>query len=159
VNAADSSSNSVTLPSLALDARLFDASRFPLVRLRPRAVKPGYAFAWGAQMSRLLALCTPFVLIAEHDDHETAADARLRAAWMRTHRAMLAAFCRGVVVIEPRIEARATTRETLRALTEGCGVRTVVVSSLRVAGELAPVLLKHTGAGTAPATRSRSQAI
>lgn len=149
----------MTLPSLALDARLFDASRFPFVRLRPRAVKPGYGFAWGAQMTRLLALSTPFVLVAGHDDHETAADARLRAAWMRTHRATLAAFCRGMIVIEPRIEARATTRETLRALTEGCGVRTVVVSSLRVAGELAPVLLKHTPAGIAPATRTRTQAI
>jgi hypothetical protein len=159
VNAADSTSTPVTLPSLALDERLFDASRFPLVRLRPRAVKPGYAFAWSAQMRRLLALATPFVLVAEHDENETADDARLRAAWMRTHRAMLAAYCRGLIVIEPRIAARATTRETLRTLTEGSGVRTVVVSSIRVAGELAPVLLKHAAAAPAPVPATRSRAI
>jgi len=119
VNAADSTSKSMTPSSLALDARFFDASRFPLVRLRPRTVKPGYAFAWSTQMRRLVALSTPFVLVAEHDENETADDARLRAAWMRTHRAILAAYCRGLIVIEPRIAARATTREALRALTEG----------------------------------------
>ena len=157
MNAADFPSNSIPLASLALDERHFDTSRFPLVRQRPRAVKPGYAFAWSAQMRRLVALATPFVLVAEHDGHETADDARLRAAWMRTHRAALAAYCRGLIVIEPRIEARATTRDTLRALTEGSGVRTVVVSSMRVAGELAPVLLKHTA--SPDRTTACSQAI
>jgi hypothetical protein len=127
----------------ALDDRIFDASRFPLVRMRRRAVKPGYAFAWSAQMRRLVALATPFVIVAEYDGDETADDLRLRRAWLRTHRAQLGAYCRGVIVIEPRIEARASTREALRVMTEGSGVRTVVVSSMRVAGELAPVLLKH----------------
>ncbi|WP_321794494.1 hypothetical protein [Caballeronia sp. J97] len=140
----------------ALDERLFDASRFPLVRLRPRAVRPGYAFAWSAQMRRLVSLATPFVLVAGHDENETGDDARLRAAWMRTHRAAVAAYCRGLIVIEPRIEARASTRETLRAITEGSGVRTVVVSSMRVAGELAPVLLKHTASEGRSAARSRA---
>ena len=154
VNAADLFPESTSAP--ALDARLFDLSRFPLVRVRPRAVKPGYAFAWSAQMRRLVTLATPFVLVAEHDERESADDARLRAAWMRTHRAMLAACCRGMIVIEPRIEARATTRETLRALTEGSGVRTVVVSSMRVAGELAPVLLKHTAADGRSAARTQA---
>jgi len=102
------------------------------------------------------ALATPFVLVDEHDANETADDARLRAAWMRTHRAMLAAYCRGLILIEPRIEARASTRETLRALTDGCGVRTVVVSSMRVAGELAPVLLKHTASEGRAAARTRA---
>ena len=51
--------------------------------------------------------------------------------------------CRGFIVIEPRIEARASTREAVRDATQGSGVRMVVVSSMRVAGELAPVLLKH----------------
>jgi hypothetical protein len=159
VNAADSLSRSADLPSLALDEQFFDARRFPLVRLRPRAVKPGYGFAWSAQMSRLVALATPFVLAAEHDERESADDTRLRAAWMRAHRATLATFCRGLIVIEPRIEARATTRESLRALTEGCGVRTVLVSSLRVAGELAPVLLKHCPPEATPRAATRSQAI
>ena len=114
------------------------------MRLRPRAVKPGYAFAWTAQMRRLVSLATPFVLVAEHKANETADDARLRGTWMRMHRAMLVSYCRGLILIEPRIEARASTRESLRAMTEGSGVRTVVASSIRVAGELAPVLLKHT---------------
>ncbi|SAL36088.1 hypothetical protein AWB71_01873 [Caballeronia peredens] len=156
MNAADSSSTPVIHTSLALDERFFDVSRFPLVRLRPRAVKPGYAFAWSAQMRRLVALSTPFVLVAGHDERETADDARLRAAWMRTHRVTLAAYCRGIIVIEARIEARATTRETLRALTDGSGVRTVVVSSMRVAGELAPVLLKHSKSAGAPAARTQA---
>ncbi|WP_277188402.1 hypothetical protein [Caballeronia sp. BR00000012568055] len=145
--------------SLALDERMFDASRFPLVRQRVRAVKPGYAFAWSAQMRRLIALATPFVIVTEYAADETADDRRLRAAWLRAHRAQLAAYCRGFIVIEPRIEARATTRETLRAMTEGSGVRTVVVSSMRVAGELAPVLLKHSASEAVETSVSRSRAI
>ncbi|WP_244815659.1 hypothetical protein [Caballeronia sp. Lep1P3] len=144
--------------SVALDARMLDASRFPLVRVRGRAAEPGHAFAWGAQMRRILSLATPFVIVADHADGETPENFRLRAAWLRTHRAPLAAHCRGFIVIEPRIEARATARETLRALTEGSGVRTVVVSSLRVANELAPVLLKHaTAPGGATAAQSRAR--
>lgn len=60
-----------------------------------------------------------------------------------------------MIVIEPRIEARASTRESLRAMTDGSGVRTVVVSSMRVAGELATVLLKHSAAETAPVAATR----
>jgi len=133
--------------------RLHDASRFPLVRLRRRAVQPGYAFAWGAEMQRLLTLTTPFVIVSEHCADETADDTRLRAAWLRSHRDVLARFCRGFIVIEPRIEARASTRETVRSVCDGSGVRTVVVSSMRVAGELAPVLLKHSATDSA---KSRS---
>lgn len=125
------------------DQRKHDASRFPLVRLRRRAVQPGYAFGWGAEMQRLLSLKTAFVVVSEHDADETADDTRLRSAWLRSHRETLALFCRGFIVIEPRIEARASTREAVRAATLGSGVRMVVVSSMRVAGELAPVLLKH----------------
>jgi len=125
------------------DQRMHDASRFPLVRLRRCAVQPGYAFGWGAEMRRLLSLKAPFVIVSEHDANETADDTRLRSAWLRSHRETLALFCRGFIVIEPRIEARASTREAVRAATQGSGVRMVVVSSMRVAGELAPVLLKH----------------
>lgn len=156
MNAADHVPQSASSASLALDERLFDASRFPLVRMRRRAVKPGYAFAWCAQMRRLIALATPFVIVAEHHADETPDDARLRAAWLRTQRVQLSAFCRGIIVIEPRIEARASTREALRQSTEGSGVRTVVVSSMRVANELAPVLLKHSASSAVPATRSRA---
>jgi hypothetical protein len=125
------------------DQRMHDAGRFPLVRLRRRAVQPGYAFGWGAEMQRLLSLKTPFVIVSDHDAAETADDTRLRTAWLRSHRETLALYCRGFIVIEPRIEARASTREAVRAATQGSGVRMVVVSSMRVAGELTPVLLKH----------------
>jgi hypothetical protein len=125
------------------DQRMHDASRFPLVRLRRRAVQPGYAFGWGTEMQRLLSLKTPFVIVSDHDADETADDTRLRTAWLRSHRETLALFCRGFIVIEPRIEARASTREAVRVAMQGSGVRMVVVSSMRVAGELAPVLLKH----------------
>jgi hypothetical protein len=114
-------------------------------------------------MRRLVALATPFVIVAEYDGDETADDLRLRTAWLRTHRAQLASYCRGVIVIEPRIEARATTREALRVMTEGSGVRTVVVSGMRVAGELAPVLLKHSAAdlqgGAHALAATRTQAL
>src|SRR5471032_851336 len=135
--------------SIVIDAsdvpnqRMHDASRFPLVRLRRRAVQPGYAFGWGAEMQRLLSLKMPFVIVSDHDADETADDTRLRNAWLRSHRETLALFCRGFIVIEPKIEARASTREAMRAATEGSGVRMAVVSSMRVAGDLAPVLLKH----------------
>ena len=122
---------------------MHDASRFPLVRQRRRAVQAGYAFAWGVEMQRLLALKAPFVIVSEYCADETPDDTRLRAAWLRSHRDALALFCRGFIVIEPRIEARASTREIVRSVCDGSGVRLVVVSSMRVAGELAPVLLKH----------------
>ena len=135
---------------------MHDASRFPLVRLRRRAVKPGYAFAWRAEMQRLLALKSPFVIVCEHAADETPDDTRLRAAWLRSQAASLGAYCRGFIVIEPRIEARATTREAWRLTMQGSGVRTVVVSSMRVAGELAPVLLKHRRPATPAVTKGRS---
>ncbi len=62
------------------DPRMHDASRFPLVRLRRRAVQPGYAFGWGAEMQRLLSLKTPFVIVSDHDADETADYTRLRNA-------------------------------------------------------------------------------
>jgi hypothetical protein len=140
---------SISSAAVVIDAsdvpnqRMHDASRFPLVRLRPRAVQPGYAFGWGAEMQRLLSLKRAFVIVSEHHADETADDTRLRTAWLRSHRETLALFCRGFIVIEPRIEARASTREAVRVAMQGSGVRMVVVSSMRVAGELAPVLLKH----------------
>lgn len=137
------------LPPTKLDHRLHDASRFPLVRLRRGAVRPGYAFTWRVEMQRLLALKTPFVVVSDHDANETRDDTRLRAAWLRSAHAELGALCRGFIVIEPRIEARATTRDAVRQVMQGSGVRTVVVSSMRVAGELAPVLLKHSAQQTA----------
>ncbi|HEV7833084.1 MAG TPA: hypothetical protein VGP09_06875 [Caballeronia sp.] len=140
--------------------RMHDASRFPLVRLRRRSVQPGYAFGWGAEMQRLLLLKTPFVIVSGHEANETADDTGLRNAWLCSHRETLALFCRGFIVIEPRIEARASTREAVRAATEGSGVRMVVVSSMRVAGELAPVLLKHSATDlekSLPADKPRLQ--
>jgi hypothetical protein len=128
---------------------MHDASRFPLLRLRRRAVQPGYAFAWAAEMQRLLTLTTPFVIVSEHDADETADDARLRTVWLRRHRDVLTQFCRGFIVIEPRIEARASTREFVRGVCDSSGVRTVVVSSMRVANDLAPVLLKHSATSLA----------
>ena len=149
------SAKSITPACVVIDAPAVpdqpfrDASRSFFVRLRRRAVQPGYAFAWGAEMQRLLSLKTPFVIVSEHNADETAGDTRLRNAWLRSQRATLALFCRGFIVIEPRTEARATTREAARAVTQGSGVRTVVVSSMRVAGELAPVLLKHSASDLA----------
>jgi hypothetical protein len=132
-------------PSNVPNQRMHDASRFPLVRLRRCSVQTGYAFAWGAEMQRLLALTAPFVIVAEYCADEPADDLRLRAAWLRSNRAALAMYCRGLIVIEPRIDARASTREMVRGMCEGSGVRMVVVSGMRVANELAPVLLKHSG--------------
>lgn len=132
-------------PSDVPNQRMHDTSRFPLVRLRRRSVQPGYAFAWGAEMQRLLALKAPFVIVAEYCADEPADDLRLRSAWLRSNQAALAMYCRGLIVIEPRIEARASTRETVRGMCEGTGLRMVVVSGMRVANELAPVLLKHSG--------------
>jgi hypothetical protein len=133
------------IPSDVPNQRMHDASRFPLVRLRRRAVQPGYAFAWGAEMQRLLALKAPFVIVAEYCAEEPADDLRLRSAWLRANRTVLAMYCRGLIVIEPRIEARASTRQTVREMCKDSDLRMVVVSGVRVANELAPVFLKHSG--------------
>jgi hypothetical protein len=135
--------------SPTFDGRMHDASRFPLVRLRRRAVQPGYAFAWRVEMERLLALNTSFVIVSDHHPNETLDDMRLRAAWLRSQQSTPAMLCKGLVVIEPRIEARATTREAVRAMAQGSGIRVMVVSSMRVAGELVPVLLKHSASAAA----------
>ena len=143
----DSPSN--PMKSSAFDARMHDIDRFPLVRLRRRAVQPGYAFAWRVEMERLLALNTPFVIVSDHHANETPDDMRLRAAWLRSQQSAPGMSCKGLIVIEPRIEARATTREAARAMAQGSGIRVMVVSSMRVAGELAPVLLKHSASEAA----------
>jgi hypothetical protein len=140
----------------AIDTRMHDTRSFPLVRMRRRAVQPGYAFAWGVEMQRLLSLETPFVLVCNHHPDETADDTRVRRAWLRSRQVALGLYCRGLIAIEPRIEARATTREAVRTATQGSGIRTVVVSSMRVAGELAPVLLKHSANETAQSKDERS---
>src|SRR5260370_1571988 len=121
------SAKSITPACVVIDARdvpdqrLHDASRFPLVRLRHRAVQPGYAFAWGAEMQRLLSLKTPFVIVSEHKAHETAGDTRMRNAWLLSQRATLALFCRGFIPIQPRTQARATPPAAVRTVTPGSG--------------------------------------
>src|SRR5476651_2465428 len=130
----------IAIPSPLAKSIVIDASDVPIQRMHDASRFP---FGWGAEMQRLLSLKTPFVIVSDHDADETADDTRLRNAWLRSHRETLALFCRGFIVIEPKIEARASTREAVRAATEGSGVRMVVVSSMRVAGDLAPVLLKH----------------
>ena len=126
-------------------SRMHDASRFPLVRLRRRAVKPGYAFAWRAEMQRLLALDDAVrASCREHGADETPDDTRLRAAWLRSQSATLARVLPWLHRDRAaHRSARHDARSVARSTTQGSGVRTVVVSSMRVAGELAPVLLKH----------------
>ncbi len=158
VNAAD------LMPDQAVAAPDLDAASSTRAVFRScacaAALSSRYAFAWCAQMRRLVALATPFVVVAECAGDETADDQRLRAAWLRTHRAQLTAYCRGVIVIEPRIEARATTpRSAARDDRRQRRAHAVVVSSMRVAGELVPVLLKHSVPQVEPLVAGRTQAL
>jgi hypothetical protein len=86
---------------------LFDCRDFPVVRFIGTP-EEGYAASWCAEMDRLLARESPFVLIyPPRRDEEAHADRVSRGQWLKRNKAALAARCLALIVIEPDARRRA----------------------------------------------------
>jgi hypothetical protein len=87
---------------------LHDKTDFPIVRLDPAAVLPGYAAAWCDEMDALLAEGWPFVLIYPASDrHEGHEDRKRRGLWLKANKDRLAEVCLAMIIVEPDVGKRA----------------------------------------------------
>ncbi len=87
---------------------IHDIRRFPLCRVEPEGVVPGYSVQWAQEIDALLARGEPFVLIyREPTDDESHEDRKVRGQWLKQHKAAFAAICRGVISVLADAERRA----------------------------------------------------
>lgn len=98
---------------------LFDLRDFPIVRFIG-VPTTGYAGSWCAEMGRLLARDSQFVLIyPSRRDEEAHADRVARGQWLKHNKVALAERCLAVIVIEPdaarRTELEAAFPDLVRA--------------------------------------------
>lgn len=141
-------------PMPTSDSTVLDCSDFPLVRLVPAAIRPGFAFRWRAEMERLLALRACFVLIyPPQADGEVADDSRVRGCWMRKHRHLLDLYCRGAIIMEPIVTKRLQTRARALEL-HARSIRIAVIADARNVQLLARVLLKSNAKPYRPASQA-----
>ncbi|USI71558.1 hypothetical protein [Sphingomonas morindae] len=91
--------------------RIHDVTRFPIVEVRPGAVRPGYGADWIREMEQLISGSTAFVLLysqAQHtEEHE---DFKLRGIWMKANKARLSTLCTAVIWVEADEGKRAALR-------------------------------------------------
>ena len=121
--------------------RVFEMEDFPIVTFRNTAVEPGYAARWAREMEALVSRAEPFVILFRPDrPDETVEDRKLRALWLKSHKAALSATCRGLLTVEPDAEARAAAQEA-EAMQKAFGLLLVSVGTEAEARELARSLL------------------
>jgi len=122
-------------------ARVFEMEDFPIVTFRNTAIEPGYAARWAREMEALVSRAEPFVILFRPDrPDETVEDRKLRALWLKSHKAALSATCRGLLTVEPDAEARAAAQEA-EAMQKAFGLLLVSVASESEARDLAQSLL------------------
>ena len=120
---------------------LLDLRDFPVVRFIG-VPEEGYAASWCAEMDRLLARDTPFVLIYPPRHHEEAhADRVARGQWLKRNRAVLAARCLALIVIEPDAARRAALEAGFPNLVRAFGVPQAARATAAEAEALARHLL------------------
>ena len=92
-------------------------------------------------MEALVSRAEPFVILFRPDrPDETVEDRKLRALWLKSHKAALSATCRGLLTVEPDAEARAAAQEA-EAMQKAFGLLLVSVGTEAEARELARSLL------------------
>ena len=122
-------------------ARVFEMEDFPIVTFRNTAIEPGYAARWAREMEALVSRAEPFVILFRPDrPDETVEDRKLRALWLKSHKAALSATCRGLLTVEPDAEARAAAQEA-EAMQKAFGLLLVSVGTEAESRELARSLL------------------
>ncbi len=123
-------------------ARVFEMEDFPIVTFRNTAIEPGYAARWAREMEALVSRAEPFVILFRPDrPDETVEDRKLRALWLKSHKAALSATCRGLLTVEPDAEARAAAAQDAEAMQKAFGLLLVSVGTEAEARELARSLL------------------
>lgn len=124
---------------------LFDCRDFPVVRF-VGASEEGYAASWCAEMDRLLARESPFVLIyPPRRDEEAHADRVHRGQWLKRNKAALAARCLALIVIEPDARRRAEMKAIFPNLVKAFGAPQATRANAAAAEALARHLIDGGG--------------
>lgn len=119
-----------------------DASAFPLVRLRPDAMQPGYAPRWEIEMNALLKQERPFVVIfptlRSEESHD---DRKLRGIWLKRNKQLLGERCLSLISVEPDTGKRFALKAQAAMAEKAFGIPAEIVASDRDAESLARQLL------------------
>lgn len=125
---------------------LHDARDFPLVRSGLSPAREGHGVDWCADMDQLMAQDRRFILIDHAMDHdESHEDRKIRGAWMKRHREVLARLCIARIIIEPDPARRAALQAMLPKLNQAFGIVQGVCETPELAGVLAHELLADAG--------------
>jgi hypothetical protein len=116
---------------------LHDVSAFPIVRFETSRAEPGYAPQWIAEMSALLELGRPFVLVAGGIVKDGEGDRKARSLFLKARRAELARSCRAIIGVEPSAVARAARKAQAAVLAKAFGIEMVFVATAEEAMETA----------------------
>jgi hypothetical protein len=132
---------------------LHDVHDFPFVRTTALERAPGSGVPWQAEMQALLARSQPFVIFypsfhtgeAPAMDEGTQAqlhqDRKVRVLWLKQYRQQLAAFCKGLITIEPDPQRYAEEAARYPAMEKAFGVPLRVAASRPEAEAMGRLLL------------------
>ncbi|MFK0091877.1 hypothetical protein [Pseudomonas sp. NPDC090592] len=124
------------------DFQVHDIRAFPLCRIEPDAVLPGYGRQWARELDALMARGEAFVLIyREPADDEPHEDRKLRTQWLKQHKVAFAALCRGIISVLDDAARRAHFDEMGRMGEQLFGIRYRTATTLGEAEVLARRLL------------------
>jgi hypothetical protein len=130
---------------------LLDDSRFPLVFLRAHE-EPHSSFEEQLERNRqfesLLDRETPFVLIADHPEHdhddETSEQRKAKALFFKRMKDRMSKYCLGLIVIEGHAPANTATRLAAAAASKALGFSVQFAADVESAAAKGTVLLeKH----------------
>lgn len=135
----------MTLPTLSKhDFLLHDASCFPLVRLLPERLLPGYAVQWRSEVEALLAAAHPFVLLLQESKAKPGSlgDHKEVILWLKKNRQAFRHMCRGIIGIEPDMMKRGLLHARALVFSPVFGVPTTAAASQDEAKAMATRLLE-----------------
>lgn len=130
-----------------MDSELFtlhDVSLYPVVHFTGDSALAGYAAQWCAEMDRLVAGGSPFVLIYPPGERTEAHEDRVaRGGWLKRNKDALAGQCLALIVVEPDAARRAELEVLFPNLVRAFGTP----QATRATREEAEALARHLLAG------------
>ena len=114
-----------------------DVSELPIVRFDPARLAPGCAAQWAAEMTALLDLDRPFVLIASGTVDEGREDRGVRARFLKAERVRLGRLCRAIIGIESNALVRAARNAQAAVLARAFGIEMTFVGTEEEATRIA----------------------
>lgn len=134
---------------MSLDIEAFsvhDVSGFPLIRLRPDRMEPGFASQWEIEMDALLLKGRPFVIVfpalRTKESHE---DRKRRGIWLKRNKQVLGGLCLCLISVEPDGLKRIALKAQAAMAKKAFGIPAEVVAADREAEVLAGQLLAAAG--------------